>query len=187
MQVGWLVFNGTFSTKRLHRAIGEQCVKTVVTGWSWWGWTTKTVKKKQKDNEKNQNSSCELFCLKVNGSWSNWSSWRLTPRHKHHLDIVRLANYLKNSTNKPNLRQHKKKQHTQKKKTTLVDTAGNGVAYSIQAPEPHRPSYRLAHSPFPVASSKPIPYTYRAMWSVLLSHISQWQCCRLFKVVSYSM
>ena len=32
---GWLLgwcFNGTFSTKRLYHAIGEQCVKTIVTG-----------------------------------------------------------------------------------------------------------------------------------------------------------
>ena len=29
---------------------------------------------------KNQNSSYELFWLKVNGSWSNWSLCRLTPR-----------------------------------------------------------------------------------------------------------
>ena len=29
--IAWLVFNGTFSTKR-HHAIGDMCVKTVVTG-----------------------------------------------------------------------------------------------------------------------------------------------------------
>ena len=76
---------------------------------------------------KNQNSSYELFCLKVNGSWSNWSLWRLTPRHRHHLDTTRLANYLAKEPNKPNLRQHKKNQHTQKTQSknqaTLVDPA----------------------------------------------------------------
>jgi len=30
--VGWLVFNGTFSIKKLYHAIGEECVKTVVKG-----------------------------------------------------------------------------------------------------------------------------------------------------------
>ena len=44
---GWLVFNGTFSTKNLYHAIWELCVKTAVIGWSWWGWT-ETVKKKLK-------------------------------------------------------------------------------------------------------------------------------------------
>jgi len=30
--VGWLVFNGTFSTKKLYHAIGKLCVKAVVMG-----------------------------------------------------------------------------------------------------------------------------------------------------------
>jgi len=68
-----------------------ECVKTVVTGWSWCGSTTKTVRKKTKNiMKKNQN----CFLLKVNGSWSNWSLWRLTPRHRHRFDTVQLANYM---------------------------------------------------------------------------------------------
>ena len=57
--------------------------------------------------------------------------------------------------NKPNLRQHKKNQQTQKKQSkkqaTLVDGEktsypGNGVAYSIQAPGPNGLGYWLAGS-----------------------------------------
>jgi len=65
--------------------------------------------------------------------------------------MVPLANTWQNSPNKPNLRQPKKNQHTQKTQSknqdTLVDRPGNGLAYSIQAPGPHWPGYRLADSP----------------------------------------
>jgi len=75
----------------------------VVTVW-WWWYKTKNNNAKLKILWKHQNSSYELFCLKVNGSWSNWSLWRLTPRHTHHLDTVQLV-------------------WKRKKQATLVDTA----------------------------------------------------------------
>jgi len=54
----------------------------------------KSEKETKQIMKKKQNKSYKLFCLKVNGSSSNWSLWRLTPQHRHHLNMVQLANYL---------------------------------------------------------------------------------------------
>ena len=54
------------------------------------------------------------------------------------------------------------KTYTLKKtQATLVTRPGNGVAYSIQAPGPHGPGYRLAGSPVSCRQleATPVPYT----------------------------
>jgi len=70
-----------------------------------------------------------LLLIHIIFTWTScWVEmlWRLTARHRHHLDMARPAKATsQNSPNKPNLRQHKRNQHTQKhnqkKQATLAD------------------------------------------------------------------
>jgi len=59
-----------------------------------------------------------LLLIHIIFTWTScWVEmlWRLTARHRHHLDMARPAKATsQNSPNKPNLRQHKRNQHTQK-------------------------------------------------------------------------
>ena len=79
--------------------------------------------------------------------------WKLTPQHKHHLDTVWLAKITwQNSPNKPNLRQPKKNQYTQKtqlkKQATLVDPARKWSGLLYAGPETTRErllASRFAH------------------------------------------
>ena len=83
--------------------------------------------------KKNQNSSYELFCLKVNGSRSNWSLWILTPRHRHHLDssasqsFGKIAKQTKSRTTQEN--QHTQK--TQSKKPNYPGLPGQETEWPI--------------------------------------------------------
>ena len=131
----------------------------------------------------------QLIWALANGSWSNWSLWRLAPRHRNHLDTVSLANHLAKYPNKPNQDNIRKtnilKKHNQKNQATLVDPARkrSGLLYTGPGTTRARlPASRFARFLSPARGRRQHRTVFLTLFffnflNFMLNHVNDWLYC----------